>query len=41
MIKAGAGLSQNLSDHKKAGAEAASQAVDKLGGEKPNILIYL
>jgi hypothetical protein len=38
MIKSGAGLSQNLSDHKKAGAEAASQAVDKLGGEKPNIL---
>jgi len=38
MIKSGAGLSQNLSDHKKAGAEAASQAIQKLGGEKPSIL---
>lgn len=38
MIKSGVGLSQDLSDHKKAGAEAASAAIEKLGGEKPEIL---
>lgn len=38
MIKAGVGLSQNLNDHKKAGVEAASQAIEKLEGEKPSIL---
>ena len=38
MIKAGVGLSQNLSDHRKAGSEAASQAILKLEDAKPNIL---
>ena len=38
MIKAGVGLSRDLSDHKKAGSEAASQAIEKLEGTKPSIL---
>lgn len=38
MIKAGVGLSQNLSDHKKAGSEAAGEAIKKLGGGEPTIL---
>ncbi|MEK7510596.1 MAG: FIST N-terminal domain-containing protein [Patescibacteria group bacterium] len=38
MIKAGVGLSQNLSDHRKAGREAAAQAVEKLEGETPDIM---
>lgn len=38
MIKAGAGLSQNLDDHKGAGFEAASQAIEELGGKSPSVL---
>ncbi len=38
MIKAGAGLAQNLNDHKRAGTEAAFQAVEKLGGLEASIL---
>jgi len=38
MIKAGVGLSQNLQDHKKAGFEAATQAIEKLEGASPSIL---
>lgn len=38
MIKAGTGLSQNVTDHKEAGFQAASQAMQKLEGEKPSIL---
>jgi len=38
MTKAGVGLSQNLSDHKKAGFEAATQAIEKLEGANPSIL---
>lgn len=38
MTKAGVGLSQNINDHKKAGFEAASQAIEKLGGAEPSIL---
>lgn len=38
MIKAGVGLNQNLSDHKKAGFEATTQAIEKLEGKKPSIL---
>ena len=38
MTKAGVGLSQNLSDHKKAGFEAATQAIEKLEGTSPTIL---
>lgn len=38
MIKAGAGLSQDLSDHKKAGYAAALQAANKLEGAKPDII---
>jgi len=38
MTTSGVGLSQNLSDHTKAGEEAASQAIEKLGGAKPSIL---
>lgn len=38
MIKAGVGLSQNLNDYKKAGFEAASQAIEMLEGNEPSIL---
>ncbi len=38
MTKAAVGLSQNLSNHKKAGFEAASQAIEKLEGKQPSIL---
>lgn len=38
MIKAAVGLSQNLGNHQKAGFEAASQAVEKLGGLEPSVL---
>jgi hypothetical protein len=38
MIKAAVGLSQNLLDHKKAGFEAASQAVNGLGQNEPTVL---
>jgi len=38
MTKAGVGLGQNLSDHKKAGFEAATQAIEKLEGATPSIL---
>lgn len=38
MIKAGAGLSQDLSNHKRAGTEAVERAVKVLDGEKPNII---
>ncbi|TSC56180.1 MAG: hypothetical protein Greene041639_393 [Parcubacteria group bacterium Greene0416_39] len=38
MIKAGVGLSQNLADHKEAGKEAARTALEKLAGQKPDIL---
>lgn len=38
MIKAAVGLSQNLTDHQKAGFEAASQALEKLGGLTPSVL---
>lgn len=31
-------MSQNLADHKEAGREAARDAVEKLGGQKPEIL---
>lgn len=38
MIKAGVGLNQNLTDHKRAAVEAAREAADKLGGDKPSIV---
>lgn len=38
MTKAGVGLSQNVSDPKKAGFEAASQAIEKLEGKSPSIV---
>ncbi|MDP3710386.1 MAG: FIST N-terminal domain-containing protein [bacterium] len=38
MIKAGAGLNQNLTDHRRAAADAAREAQDKLGGVKPSIV---
>ena len=31
-------MSQNLNDHKKSGYEAVRQAIEKLSGEKPNII---
>lgn len=38
MIKAGVGISQNLSDHKKAAADAATEALGKLEGSQPHIV---
>lgn len=38
MIKAGAGLNQNLTDHKRAAMDAAREALDKLGGAKPSLV---
>lgn len=38
MITSGVGLSQDISNHKKAGFEAALQAITKLEGRKPSIL---
>ncbi|MDP4007278.1 MAG: FIST N-terminal domain-containing protein, partial [bacterium] len=38
MIRAGVGLAQNLNDHKRAGGDAAFQAIEGLKGVKPSIL---
>ena len=38
MIQAGVGLSQNISDHKKAGFEATSKAIESLEGKSPTIV---
>ncbi len=38
MIKATIGLSQNLGNHREAAEEAAREAVDRLGDQKPSIL---
>ncbi|MEK7629691.1 MAG: FIST N-terminal domain-containing protein [Patescibacteria group bacterium] len=38
MVKAGVGINQNLSDHKKAASDAGVEALGKLGGSQPNIV---
>lgn len=38
MIKSAVGINQNLSDHKKAASDAATEASTMLGGDKPNIV---
>ena len=39
MIKAGVGLGKNLNNHKQAAKDAAREALDKLGGQAPSIVI--